>query len=162
MAFVRHQRKVDDSVVQAVLSQLHENPLATVGELKEKVNCALGVKNLSEANIAAALEQISAKQIRRLMSKQLKAGKAHYKEEYLLGELMSQLGKDTAGNEQVATADGVGMAISDPTAIRTLVNPDAVRKLDGCESCLKGMIISRSWATCLGRNYKRSTGELPL
>ena len=112
MAFVRHQRKVDDSVVQAVLSQLHENPLATVGQLKEKVNCALGVKNLSEANIAAALEQISAKQIRRLMSKQLKAGKAHYKEEYLLGELMSQLGKDTAGNEQVATADGVGMATS--------------------------------------------------
>ncbi len=135
MVFVRHQRKVDDSVVQAVLTQLHENPLATVGELKEKVNFALGVKNLSEANIAAALEQISAKEIRRLMSKQLKAGKAHYKEEYLLGELMSQLGKDTAGNEQVATADGVGMAISDPTAIRTLVNPDA--KLGEVASPLK-------------------------
>ena len=82
MVFVRHQRKVDDSVVQAVLTQLHENPLATVGELKEKVNFALGVKNLSEANITAALEQISAKQMRCLMAKQLKAGKAHYKEEY--------------------------------------------------------------------------------
>ncbi len=125
MAFVRHQRKVDDSVVQAVLTQLHEKPLATVGQLKAKVNCALGVMNLSEANIAAALEQISAKQIRRLMAKQLKAGGAHYKEEYLLEELMSQLGKDTDSNRQIATADGVGMAISDPTAIRTLVTPDA-------------------------------------
>jgi transposase-like protein len=125
MAFVRHQRKVDDSVVQAVLTQLHENPLATVGQLKEKVNCALGVKHLSEANIAAALEQISAKQMRRLMAKQLKTGKAHYKEEYLLAELMSQLDKDTDSNRQIATADGVAMAISDPTAIGRLVNPDA-------------------------------------
>ena len=135
MAFVRHQRKVDDSVVQAVLTQLHENPLATVGELKAKVNCALGVKNLSDANITAALEQVSAKQMRRVMLRQLSHGKAHYKEEYLLGELMSQLGKHTDGNEQIASADGVGMAISDPTAIGRLVNPDA--KLSEVASPLK-------------------------
>jgi transposase-like protein len=135
MAFVRRQRKVDDSVVQAVWAQLHENPLATVVELKATVNRRLGVKNLSEANITAALEQISAKQIRRLMSKRLNSGKAHYKEEYLLAELMSQLGKDTDSNAQIATADGVGMAISDPTAIGRLVNPDA--KLSEVASPLK-------------------------
>ena len=125
MKFLRHQRKVDDSVVSAVLAHLHENPLATVGELKKKVNCTLGVKNLSEANITVALEQISAKQMRRLMAKQLREGKAHYNEEYLLSELMSQLDENTDSNAQIATADGVGMAISDPTAIRKLVTPDA-------------------------------------
>ena len=57
---------------------------------------------------------------------------------------MSQLGKDTAGTEQVATADGVGMAISDSTAIRALVNPEA--KLGEVASPLKWISFINTFA----------------
>jgi hypothetical protein len=74
---------------------------------------------------------------------------------------MSQLGKDTAGTEQVATADGVGMAISDPTAIRALVNPEA--KLGEVASPLK--VKSRlpsliSGSKGLSALRQRSVGKL--
>ena len=73
IGFLRHKRKVDDKVV--FTTELSNNPLAPGGDLKARVNARLGRDDLS-----VALEQISAKQIRGAMQKQLARGKAHYKD----------------------------------------------------------------------------------
>ena len=90
-----------------------------------QVHSLITIWTFEAVSVEDALEQIPAKEMRRMMLKQLSGGKAHYKGEYLLQEMKSQRGKYTAGVEQIATADEAGMSISDPTAIRTLGNPDS-------------------------------------
>ena len=125
IGFLRHKRKVNDKVVSTVLTELSNDPLAPGGDLKARVNARLGRDDLSVANIDVALEQISAKQIRGAMQKQLARGKAHYKEEYLLAEMMTSLKPDAGQTELIATSESEGMALSDPTAVRTLISPEA-------------------------------------
>ena len=93
--------------------------------MKSRVNARLERADLSEANIDVALEQISAKSIRRCMQKQLTRGQAHYKETYLLEEMMSSLSNQVGQNAHISPAESQGMPLSDPTAVRALVSPEA-------------------------------------
>ncbi len=127
LAFLTRKRKVDSEIVEAVLQELLHDPLATVEELRQRVNAALGREDLSAANIKVALEQISCQHIRKAVRKQIAHGEAHYKEEYLLEEMINAIsGKAVAvsGKAEIQIPEAQGMSISDPTSIRKLITPD--------------------------------------
>ena len=81
LSFLTRKRKVDSQVVEAVLAELLDTPLAEAVELQQRVNVGLGRSDLSSANIKVALGQISCEHIRGALRKQKAAGKAHYQEE---------------------------------------------------------------------------------
>lgn len=136
---VTRQRKVNDSVVSAVLDELHKDPLAEIVELKEKVNISLNRNNLSEMNIKAAMESISVTRIRGEIKKRLQKGEAHYKEEYLLNEIWQTFSSGSCEKAGITPPESLGlaiersegMALSDPTAIRSLLTPNATLSLIG-------------------------------
>lgn len=123
--FLLRKRKVNDEVCNAVLSALMEDPLAEVSEIRPKVNLSLNRTDISEMNINAALESISFKQIRGEIRKRLSKGEAHYKEEYLLSEMMHSFSKAPTEKACITPPSDEGMKLSDPTAIRCLLTENA-------------------------------------
>ena len=122
--FLTRKRKVDSQVVEAVLQELHDTPLAETVELQERVNVRLGRSDLSSANVKVALEHISCQHIRGALRKQIAAGKAHYQEEELLKEMMNTMSASAGSKAGIAASETEGTYISDPTSIRKLVTPD--------------------------------------
>ena len=123
--FLSHKRKVDEKVVSTVLTELKTDPLASGRDLQTHVNGRLGRYNLSVANINVALEAISAKEIRTAMQKQLARGEAHYREAYLLKEMVRSLENDAGKKAGITANEADGTIISDSTALRKLVSPQA-------------------------------------
>ena len=123
--FLSHKRKVDEKVVSAVLTELKTDPLASGRDLQTCVNGRLGRYNLSVANINMALEAISAKEIRTVMQQQLARGEAHCREAYLLKEMVRSLENDAGKKAGITANEADGTIISDPTALRKLVSPQA-------------------------------------
>ena len=74
------KRKVDATVVDAVLATLLQTPLAGPTELLARVQQRLDRPDLSAANIASALEQISCVPVLRPLRRQLEAGQMHDQE----------------------------------------------------------------------------------
>jgi len=126
LPYLTRKRKVDYVLVEAVRQELMRDPLAKLMELQERVKARLGRRNLTSANIKAALEQIPYDQIRGVIMSQLSCGKAHYQEEYLLTEMMESNNAvaERAGIQVPESVSSKGMVISDPTSIRSLVTPD--------------------------------------
>jgi len=123
--YLTRKRKVDCVVVEAVRQELIVDPLAKVVELRERVNARLERKDLTEANIKVAMEQIPYEQIRNAILNQLASGKAHYQESYLLSEMMESSKARVAGERAgIQVPEAACMSISDPTSIRNLVTPD--------------------------------------
>jgi len=127
--FLTRKRKVDSQVVEAVLAELLDTPLAETDELQKRVNARLGRSDLSCMNIKVALEQIPCQHIRGALRKQIASGKAHYQEEELLKEMMNTMScsdRVSAGSKagimaSEAACASQSMYISDPTNIRKLV-----------------------------------------
>jgi transposase-like protein len=124
-AFVLRQRKVDATVVEGVLTELLQTPLAGPTELLVRVQRRLGRQDLSVANLERALEQISCVPVLRALRRQLEAGQVHYQETWLLTELLES--RSLPGPPPVGwsgpSADR-GMRLADPTALAALVTPD--------------------------------------
>ncbi len=130
-SFILHQRKVDEEMVSAVLEELKSDPLAKVNDLTERVNHQLTRDDISDAvpcfdrpsaeNIRAALEQISFMQLRKSLLTCLDKGEAHYKEEYLMGEMMRSC--EEIKKVEIQSVEAEGMSLCDPTAIRKLLTP---------------------------------------
>jgi transposase-like protein len=122
--YLTRKRKVDMTVVEAVEHELHQDPLASLKEIKKSVNARLSRTDLTEANIKVALEQISCNKIRDSVLNQLAKGEAHYQESYLLSEMMES-GKINAGEKAgIQVSEAENMVISDPSSIRSLVTPN--------------------------------------
>jgi transposase-like protein len=123
-AFVLRKRKVDPTVVDGVLHELLQTPLAGPTELLARVQQRLARQDLSVANLESALEQISCVPVRRTLRRQLEVGEVHYQEAWLLTELLesrsapavSGIGGNGPGAER-------GMRLADPTALAALVTP---------------------------------------
>lgn len=125
LSYLTRKRKVNQVAVEAVSAELNCDPLASLKELQERVNARLERKDLTEANIKAALEQISFSQIRDAIQSQISRGKAHYREEYLLTEMMESNEANVTGQRAgIQIPETKGMSISDPTSIRNLITPD--------------------------------------
>ena len=58
--------------------------MISTAALCERVHARLGRRDLTVANIEAALEKISCREVRRVLRGQLEAGKAHYVDASLL------------------------------------------------------------------------------
>jgi transposase-like protein len=123
--FVLRRRKVDAMVVEAVLAELLKTPLAGPTELLSRVNAQLGRRDLTMANMDSALEQISCRQVLRVLRRQLEAGQMHYQEAYLLAELLQSVSSPAvqAARWRVSNPER-GMKLADPTALAALVTPD--------------------------------------
>ncbi|HSF28948.1 MAG TPA: transposase [Candidatus Tectomicrobia bacterium] len=124
-AFVLRKRKVDTTVVEGVLHELLQTPLAGPTELVPRVQARLQRHDLSVANIESALEQISCVPVLRTLRRQLEAGQVHYHEAHLLTEMLETLSAPPgpAASWGVPSADGE-MRLADPTALAALVTPD--------------------------------------
>ena len=82
LSFLVRKRKVNSDVVEAVSQVLLDDPLAEIKELVETTNKSLDRDDLTEANIVAALEQISCNHIRGAIQKQITKGEAHYQKTF--------------------------------------------------------------------------------
>ena len=124
-AFVLRKRKLDATVVEGVLHELLQTPLAGPAELAPRVNAQLGRHDLSAANIEGALEQISCVPVLRVLRRQLETGHVQYQEAWLLTELLESQASPAApyAGWSMPSADH-GMRIADPTALAALVTPD--------------------------------------
>jgi transposase-like protein len=124
-AFVLRKRKVDATVVDAVLAELLQTPLAGPTELVARVNTQLGRQDLTAANIESALEQISCVPVLRTLRRQLEAGHVRYQEAYLLTEILENLSPPPGSSVHwgLPSADR-GMQLADPTALAALVTPE--------------------------------------
>ena len=124
-AFVLRKRKVDPTVVEGVLHELLQTPLAGPAELGPRVQARLGRDDLTVANIECALEQISCVPVLRTLRRQLETGHVHYHEAWLLTELLENRSLPAP---QLTGWNGPstdrGMQVADPTALAALVTPD--------------------------------------
>lgn len=89
--YLNRRRKVDETVVQAVAEEVEQDPLASLGELTQRVNAKLNRGDLTPANIEAGLEEIPASRVRQAGQKQLAKGAIQYREAYLLGKALAAL-----------------------------------------------------------------------
>jgi hypothetical protein len=124
-AFVLRKRKVDMTVVEGVMHELLQTPLAGPTELLGRVQQRLARQDLRVANLESALEQISCVPVLRVLRRQLEAGQVHYAEAWLLTELLES-GALPAGLEaSYGVPSGErGMHLADPTALTAVVTPD--------------------------------------
>jgi transposase-like protein len=124
-AFVLRKRKVDAAVVDGVLRELLQTPLAGPTELLGRVQQRLACQDLRVANLESALEQISCVPVLRTLRRQLEAGQVHYAEAWLLTELLESrlLPAGLEACHGVPSHDR-GMRLADPTALTALVTPD--------------------------------------
>ena len=90
-AFVLRKRKVDAAVVEGVLHELLQTPLAGPTELMPRVQARLSRQDLTVANIECALEQISCVPVLRTLRRQLETGTIQYQEAALLAEILESL-----------------------------------------------------------------------
>jgi transposase-like protein len=124
-AFVLRKRKVDATVVEAVLAEVLHTPLANPTDLVPRVQARLGRHDLSVANIKSALEQLSCVPVLRVLRRQLETGHVQYQEAWLLTELLESLARPATppAGWSVPPVDR-GMRLADPTALAALVTPE--------------------------------------
>ena len=120
-ATLRRKRKVDGEVVEAVLVELRRDPLVKVEVLRCRVNARMGREDLTSENIESALDQVSCRELRRIVRKELEQGEVHYQEKVLLEDMLSKLG---AGEDVKA-----GLEVDRVEQDRGLVDPSGIRKL---------------------------------
>src|SRR4030095_10894001 len=92
-AFVLRKRKVDATVVEAVLAELLHTPLAGPTELVPRLPARLDRRGVSGGEIESALEQISCVPVLRVLRRQLETGHVQYQEAWLLTELLESLAR---------------------------------------------------------------------
>lgn len=122
--YLTRQRKVDETVVDAVRAEVLECPLRYTTELVKSVNQRLNRQDLNAANITAALESISVAQVRPVLRRQLEQGTVSYKESYLLNTMMEKLDPEAGELAGLSAPESSGMAVSGLTGVKALVTPD--------------------------------------
>ncbi len=95
--YLRHKRKIDPVVVEAVRTELGKDILAKTEPLRIQVNQRLGREDITSDNIRTAFEQIPCTVIRQQAIRELAEGTFHPKEQVVLAELFAALEQDRAG-----------------------------------------------------------------
>jgi transposase-like protein len=109
--YLRHRRKVDPVVVEAVSDELRRNVLIKSKELRIRVNQRLGRDDLTAANMRAALEQIPCSVIRQRVLRELEEGSFHPKEELVLAGLFALFEQGDARGNSVAVGSSSALAL---------------------------------------------------
>ncbi len=95
--YLRHKRKIDPVVVEAVRVELSKDILAKTEVVCVQVNQSLGREDITSDNIRVAFEQIPCTVIRQQAMRELAKGTFHPKERVVLAELFAALEQDDAG-----------------------------------------------------------------
>lgn len=98
---LRRNRKVDEEVIKAVIEVLRENPMLSLDKIARRTNEKMGRQDIDINNIRAALKQISATEIRRILQGQLSEREIDYKEEYVFERLL-ELALENAETKETA------------------------------------------------------------
>src|SRR3989449_8128167 len=123
------------------MAECPPTPLAGRTKLVPHVQAGVDRHDLSVANIASALEQISCVPVLRVLRRQLATGHVEYQGAWLLTELLESLARPATppASWSVPPVDR-GMRLADPTALAALVPP---------ELPLAQVPGSLCWLTCL-------------
>lgn len=92
--YLRHKRKIDPVVVDAVRAELNQDILAKTETVRVQVNQRLGREDITSDNIRTAFEQIPCTVIRQQAMRGLAEGAFHPKEAVVLAELFAVLEQD--------------------------------------------------------------------
>jgi len=122
--YLTRQRKVDETVVEAVRQEVLESPLRRTVDLVQAVNQRCDRHDLTAANITTALESISLAEVRPVLRRQLDQGKIHYTEDYLLKTMMETLSPEAGELAGVSAPEPSGMRVSALTGVKALLTPD--------------------------------------
>lgn len=95
--YLRHKRKIDPVVVEAVRIELSKDILAKTDMVRVQVNQRLGREDVTSDNIRTAFEQIPCTVIRQQAMRELAEGRFHPKETVVLAELFAALEHHGAG-----------------------------------------------------------------
>jgi hypothetical protein len=95
--YLRHKRKVDPAVVEAVRVELSKDILAKTEVVRVQVNQHLGRHDITSDNIRVAFEHIPCTVIRQQAMRELAEGTFHPKEKVVLAELFAALEHDGPG-----------------------------------------------------------------
>ncbi|MCP4403189.1 MAG: DDE-type integrase/transposase/recombinase [bacterium] len=95
--YLRHTRKIDPVVVDAVRAELDKDILARTETVRIQVNQRLGREDITSDTIRTAFEQIPCTVIRQQALRGLAEGTFHPKETVVLAELFAALEQDGAG-----------------------------------------------------------------
>jgi hypothetical protein len=146
-AFVLRQRKVDATVVEGVLAEVLQAPLAGPTALLARVQRRLGRQDLHVANLESALAPIACVPVLRTLRRQLAAGQVHDQEAWLWTERLESRSLPAGLN---ASHDGpsreCGMRLADPTVLTALVTPDLpLAEVPGSLCWLSFLMTLCSW-----------------
>ena len=122
--YLTRQRKVDATVIEAVRFEVFQCLLRRISELVVLVNQRLGRQDLRDANISAALEQISLAEALPVLRSQLAQGIVHYKESYLLKTMMQRFSAEAGELAGLSAPERSGMSVSKLTCVDRLLTPD--------------------------------------
>jgi len=139
--FVLRRRKVEGTVVEGVLRELLQTPLAGPAELAPRVKAQRGRNDLRAANLEGALEPIACGPVLRVLRRQWESGHGQSQEAWRLTERLESQASPAAPSAgwSMPSADH-GRRIADPTALAALVTPDLpLAQVPG----------SLCWLTCL-------------
>lgn len=123
--YLRHKRKVDPVVVEAVREELGKDVLAKTGELRMRVNQHLGRDDVTSANIRVALEHIPCTVIRAKVLQEMAEGAFHPKEEVVLAKLFTTLEQERVRGAKRAVGARVSVPLPRLAEDAALVNGDA-------------------------------------
>ncbi len=112
--YLRHKRKVDPVVVEAVRAELTKDLLAKTETVRVQVNQRLGRDDITSDNIRVAFEQIPCTMIRQQAIRGLAEGAFHPKEPLVLAELFTALEQEGVGGLHRPVGDGSGVAKGAP------------------------------------------------
>ena len=122
--YLTRRRKVDETVVEAVRTEVLECPLRQTTELVRSVNQRLTRQDLNAANITAALESISVAEVRPVLRRQLESGTVQYKESYLLETMLEAMSPEAGELAGLSSPDTSGMNVSRVGCVKQLLTPD--------------------------------------
>jgi len=122
--YLTRQRKVDETVVEAVRQEILECPLRQTSDIVKTVNQHLNRQELSAANISAALESISVAEVRPVLRRQMESGTVQYKESYLLKTMMERFDPEAGELAGLAPPESSGTKVSALGGVKALVTPD--------------------------------------
>jgi len=122
--YLTRQRKVDETVVEAVRQEVLESPLRRTVDLVRAVNQRCDRQDLTAGNITTALASISLAEVRPVLRRQLDQGTIHYKEDYLLKTMMETQSTEAGELAGLSAPTPSGMRVSPMTGVKALLTPD--------------------------------------
>ncbi|MEA2098122.1 MAG: transposase, partial [Patescibacteria group bacterium] len=133
---IQHKCKADEQILESVLEILEENLLLTDKEIIERISKKLNRSDITMSKIRTALNKISAKEIRKIVKKQISNGKMHYKEEYLLNCFFEKANEKVEGKEAGEISQEIIENLKASKVIefnKKEINKEVRKKVDGIE-----------------------------